>query len=432
MDVARTVSGSTDAVDLAALTRPAGIFLEHYQGSWYIFMNNPMVKRENLRRQVEYVLNRYPVVLLLGPRQCGKTTLAREVWRTEGGTYFDLEDPETPLRVDAAKLVLRDLRGLVVIDEIQREPALFPLLRVLADRRPQPATFLLLGSASLDLVRGVSESLAGRVAYLDMGGFDLTEVEEGDQDHLWIRGGFPVSFLAEDGQSSFEWRVNFVRSFLERDVPQLGIRVPSHALRRFLTMLAHFHGQVWNAAELARSLGAKEDTARKYLDILSGAFLVRQLPPWFENIKKRLVKAPKVYLRDSGVLHSLLGLRDKLQVQSHPKLGFSWEGFALEQIVRLAGAERDAYFYRTHGGAELDLLLVRNGQRFGFEFKYEDAPRSTKSMHIVREDLRLDRLWVVYPGESAYPLREGIEVVPLSHCASALAAHRLTPISGPG
>ena len=360
------------------------------------------------------------MTLLLGPRQCGKTTVARAVWGMEGGTYFDLEDPETPLRPEIAKAVLGDLRGLVVIDEIQRQPELFPLLRVLSDRKSSPAKFLLLGSASLDLVRGVSESLAGRVAYVDMGGFDLHEVGVSAQDRLWLRGGFPRSFLADADGLSSEWRSNFIRSFLERDIPQLGIRIPAQTLRRFWIMVAHYHGQVWNAAELARGLGTKEDTARRYLDILSGAFLVRQLPPWFENVGKRLVKAPKVYVSDSGILHALLGLKDKMQILSHPKLGFSWEGFVLEQIIRLAGAERDAYFYKTHGGAELDLLLIRNGKRFGFEVKYEDAPRLSKSMHIVAADLKIEKLWVVYPGETAFPLAERVEALPLSQCMDAL------------
>lgn len=387
-------------------------------GKFHGQMNIP---RHRLIAQVQRDLGQFPAVILLGPRQCGKTTAAHEVWRAMGGAYFDLEDAESPLlRTETAKLVLQDLRGLVVIDEIQRQPNLFPLLRVLADRNPLPARFLLLGSASLDLVRGVSESLAGRIAYVDMDGFDLSEVGPDAQDKLWIRGSFPRSFLADDERQSFEWRSNFMRSFLERDIPQLGIRVPALTLRRFWTMLAHYHGQVWKSAELARSLGAKEDTARKYLDILSGTFLLRRLPPWFENVGKRLVKAPKVYVRDSGLLHALLGLKDKMQVQGHPKLGFSWEGFALEQVIRLTAADRDAYFYKTHGGAELDLLLMRDGKRFGFEFKYEDAPRSTKPMHIVLEDLRLEKLWIIYPGKTAYPLTERMEVVPQSQCMTVL------------
>ena len=265
------------------------------------------IARTELISRVEKSLSRYPVTLLLGPRQCGKTTAAREIFQDRGGAYFDLEDPETPLRSDTAKLVLKDLQGLVVIDEFQRQPDLFPLLRVLADRDPNPAHFLVLGSASPELVRGVSESLAGRVAYQEMNGFQLAETGAGNLQSLWLRGGFPRAYLAEDDRASFEWRVNFLQSFLERDIPQLGIRIPAHALRRFWVMLAHVHGQVWNASELARSMGAKEDTARKYLDILTGAFMVRQLPPWFQNVGKRLVKAPKIYIRDSGIFHTLLG-----------------------------------------------------------------------------------------------------------------------------
>lgn len=372
-----------------------------------------LIPRPNLLQRVQQAMENYPVTLILGPRQCGKTTLARQICARANGTYFDLEDPETPLRPDVAKLTLKDRTGLVVIDEFQRQPDLFSLLRVLADRRPLPAHFLILGSASPDLVQGISESLAGRVAFIDMGGFTFREVGASRMTDLWIRGGFPDSFLSADEVVSVEWRENFIRSFLERDIPQLGIRIPAVTMRRFWTMLAHLHGQLWNAAELARALGSKEDTARRYLDILTGAFMIRQLPAWLENIGKRLVKAPKVYFRDTGVLHVLLGLRTYDEVMSHPKQGFSWEGFALEQVIRLARADRDAFFYKTHGGAELDLLLIRGGKRYGLEFKYVDAPRTTRAMHIVIEDLQLEKLWVVYPGDTAYALQENIEVVPL-------------------
>jgi len=380
-----------------------------------------VVGRPDLEARVKRSLRDYPVTLLLGPRQCGKTTLARRIARARPSTYFDLEDPATPLRPERAKLVLVGLKGLVVIDEFQRQPALFALLRVLADRRPTPARFLILGSASPDLVRGVSETLAGRVAYVEMGGFSLGEVGAQESDRLWLRGGFPDSHLARTEAGSRLWRGNFVQSFLERDVPQLGIRVPAHTLRRFWTMLAHYHGQIWNAAELARALGTKEDTARHYLDILCGAFVVRQLSPWFENVGKRLVKAPKVYLRDSGLLHTLLGIDDRMQLLAHPKLGASWEGFALEQVIRLSWADRDAYYYRTHAGAELDLLLVRHGKRFGFEFKHEDAPTITKSMHITTQDLALKRLWIVYPGEHRYVVSDRMEAVPLKKVGEVLA-----------
>jgi predicted AAA+ superfamily ATPase len=379
-----------------------------------------LLPRPEIERRIREVISGYPVTLLLGPRQCGKTTIARQISDQATATYFDLEDPQTPLRPDIAALTLKELRGLVVIDEFQRQPQLFELLRVLADRRPLPARFLVLGSASPDLVHGMSESLAGRVAYVDMGGFSLSEVGTKTVNDLWIRGGFPNAFLARDEERSYQWRINFIQSFLERDIPQLGIRIPSAALRRFWTMLAHVHGQNWNAADLARSMSVKEDTARKYLDILTGAFMIRQLPPWFENTGKRLVKAPKVYFRDSGILHALLGLKTKAQVMSHPKLGLSWEGFALEEIIRMTTADRDAYFYKTHGGAELDLLLIRNGKRYGFECKYEDAPHTTRAMHSIMEDLRLEQLWIIYPGETAYSLTENIKVLPLAEVRKVL------------
>ena len=379
-----------------------------------------LLPRQQLEQRLRTALSEYPVTLLLGPRQCGKTTLAQHISRQDGGVYFDLEDPQTPLHPDIAPLTLRDLRGLIVIDEFQRQPHLFALLRVLADRRPLPARFLILGSASPDLVRGVSESLAGRVAYVDMAGFSLHEVGANNVRDLWIRGSFPPAFLADNEQRSYQWRLNFIRSFLERDIPQLGLRIPSSALRRFWTMLAHVHGYNWNAAVLARSMQVKEDTTRRYLDILTGAFMIRQLPPWFENTGKRVVKAPKVYFRDSGILHTLLGLQTLAEVQSHPKLGLSWEGFALEEVIRLAQAERDAYFYKTHSGAELDLLLIRRGKRYGFECKYEAAPRATRSMHVVMQDLRLDSLWVVYPGERSYLLSERIRVIPLAEVGPTL------------
>ena len=372
-----------------------------------------MIARNQLLESVEREISRFPVVLLLGPRQCGKTTLAREIAEMHDAHYYDLEDPENPLSPESASITLRALRGLVVIDEFQRMPELFGLLRVLADRRPLPARFLILGSASPDLVKGVSETLAGRVAYAPMNGFNLAEVGGDAWRDLWIRGRFPDSFLAPDDSHSYDWRQNFIQSFLERDIPQLGIRIPAATLRRFWTMLAHWHGQTWNASELARSLDTRQDTARHYLDILCGAFMIRQLPPWFENLGKRLVKSPKIYFRDTGLLHTLLGLRNLDQVSSHPRLGFSWEGFALEEVLCRLKADQDAYFYKTHGGAELDLLIMRGGKRYGFEFKFQDAPRPTKSMHGVLDDLRLDRLFVVYPGSKSYALDERIATMPL-------------------
>ena len=327
--------------------------------------------------------------------------------------FFDLESPVDLRRLSAPMTTLEKLSGLVIIDEVQRRPDLFELLRVLVDRPENPARFLLLGSASPRLVRGVSESLAGRIGFVDLSGFDLRETGAEHQDRLWTRGGFPRSFLAPDDASSMGWRDGFIRTFLERDIPQLGITIPAETLRRFWTMMAHYHGQVWNASQLARSLGASENTARSYLDIMAGSFMVRVLPPWFENLGRRQVKSPKVYLRDTGILHALLQIGTFADLQAHPKLGASWEGFALEQVAGLFDA-RDIYFWATHGGAELDLFLTLSGKRYGFEFKYADAPGRTRSMLVAREELGLERLWVVYPGAKEYALDEVISVIPLA------------------
>ena len=353
----------------------------------------------------------HPCVALTGPRQCGKSTLARRIAAEDRATaYFDLEAGVDRRRLRTPERTLETLTGLVVIDEIQRVPALFETLRVLVDRPENRARFLLLGSASPRLVKGVSESLAGRVGLVDLGGFHLGEVAEGGR-RLWRRGGFPRSYLAEDEHLSVLWRESFVRTFLERDIPQLGITIPAERLRRFWTMIAHYHGQTWNGAEFARALGAGEGTARRYLDILTGAFMVRALPPWFENLKKRQVKAPKVYVRDTGILHQLLGCPREEALAGHPKVGASFEGFAVEQL--LAGLEtRDAYFWATHGGAELDLLVLRGGKRYGFECKFTDAPGPTRSMRVALEDLGLAHLWIIYPGEEAYGLDDRISVLP--------------------
>ncbi len=310
------------------------------------------------------------------------------------------------------ELTLSELQGLVVIDEIQRLPGLFATLRPLADRPGQPARFLILGSASPELVKGASESLAGRVSFVDLGGFSLEEVGADSLPLLWQRGGFPRSFLAASDGASERWRQNFIRTFLERDIPQLGIRIPAETLRRFWMMVAHYHGQIWNGAELARSLGVSETTVRHYLDLLTGTFLLRQLPPWFENLGKRQYKAPKVYVRDSGLLHSLLGARRRDELLGRPKLGASWEGFALEQALNAAGSA-EAFYWGTHAGAELDLVLFRGGRRYGVEFKHADAPAMTKSMHIALEDLKLERAWFVYPGKESYLVHEKVRVCPL-------------------
>ncbi|MEM7585427.1 MAG: ATP-binding protein [Acidobacteriota bacterium] len=378
-----------------------------------------MIERPQAQARLEEVFRIHPIAALLGPRQCGKTTLARAMAAREPCTFFDLEDPVDLQQLEAPKTALEGLEGLVVIDEIQRRPDLFELLRVLVDRPENPARFLILGSASPTLVKGVSESLAGRVGFVDLAGFSLHEVGSEARDALWQRGGFPRSYLAPDERSSFGWREGFIRTFLERDIPQLGINVPAETLRRFWTMIAHYHGQIWNAAELGRSLGSSEKTARRYLDILAGSFMVRILPPWFENLKRRQVKAPKIYLRDSGLLHSLLQLETERDVRSHPKLGASWEGFAIEQILEVLDT-RDAYFWATHSGAELDLLVLKSGKRTGFEFKFSDAPSRSRSMGIAMQDLSLDRLWVVYPGSKTYDLRPGITVSPLESLLDAL------------
>ncbi len=363
----------------------------------------------------------HPCVALTGPRQCGKSTLAGRIASDDpASSYFDLEAGVDRRRLATPEQTLGPLGGLVVIDEIQRSPSLFETIRVLVDRPANPARFLLLGSASPRLVRGVSESLAGRVGLVDLGGFHLGEVDAGEWRTLWTRGGFPRSYLAPDDRRSVLWRRSFIRTFLERDIPQLGITIPAERLRRFWTMIAHYHGQTWNGAEFARALGTSEATARRYLDILTGAFMVRALPPWFENLKKRQVKAPKVYVRDTGLLHELLGLSGERELAGHHKVGASFEGFALEQL--LAGLDtRDAYFWATHGGAELDLLVFGGGKRYGFECKFADAPGTTRSMRVALEDLGLSHLWMVYPGKEAYPLEDRISVLPISR-AGAVAA----------
>jgi uncharacterized protein len=369
-----------------------------------------LLQRKRLFESIERSFSQAPVTALLGPRQCGKTTISRMISKGKESITFDLEDPIDFRRLtDSPMLTLEQSKGLIIIDEIQRAPHLFPILRVLTDRVNSPARFLILGSASPHLMRHASETLAGRVAFIDMAGFTMDETGSKQMKKLWLRGGFPRSFLADSEQSSFQWRQDFIRTFLERDIPQLGISIPAESLRRFWTMLAHYHGQVWNGSEFARSIGASEPTARKYLDILSGAFVVHQVQPWFENIKKRQIKSPKVYISDSGLFHSLLMLEGDT-ILSHPKLGASWEGFIMCQLMDLF--KTPCYFWGTYSGAEMDLFTVFKRKRIGIEIKYTDAPHLTKSMTVSLKDLMLDRIYVIYPGQRSYPLSEEAEVVP--------------------
>ncbi|MBK8999117.1 MAG: ATP-binding protein [Myxococcales bacterium] len=382
-----------------------------------------MIARSRLEARVKAALKNAPVVALLGPRQCGKTTMARLV-APPHCTYLDLENPRDLAVLDEPLTALTPLRGLVVIDEVQRRPELFPVLRVLVDRRRTPARFLILGSASPELLRQSSETLAGRIAFVEMAGFALEEVGAAKLDRLWTRGGMPRSYLARTERASVDWRRDFVSTFVERDLRELGFQIPSAQMRRFWAMLAHYHGQIWSGAELARSLGIGESTVRRYVDILTGALVVRQLQPWHENLGKRQVKSAKVYVRDSGVLHTLLGIEDRHQLALHPKSGASWEGFALETVLRVVDP-REAYFWATHEGAELDLMLTSRGERWGFEFKRVDAPRATKSMQIARSDLGLREVLVVHPGPGTHRLGDGVSAVGLSALGEALAARKL-------
>ncbi|OIP26737.1 hypothetical protein AUK22_06355 [bacterium CG2_30_54_10] len=372
-----------------------------------------MINRTGLRQSITDGLRRSRVVALLGPRQCGKTTMARAFVSADSLNYFDLEDPFSQGRLANPMESLRPLKGLVVIDEIQRSPELFPVLRVLADRRPLPARFLILGSASNALVKGSSESLAGRLTTIRFQGFNLSEVGERNLKNHWVRGGFPLSYLAKSGKESLLWRRDLIQTFLERDLPQLGISLPARTLLKFWTMVAHCHGQIWNHAEPARSLGVSEPTIRRYLDILEGLFLIRQLQPWHENLKKRQVKSPKIFIRDSGLLHALLGINSERDLSSHPKCGSSWEGYAIEEIARALQPD-EMYFWATHNGAELDLLVLQNGKKYGFECKRSDAPSITPSIRIALKDLGLKHVFIVYPGKHPAPLSDKVSLLPLS------------------
>jgi len=372
-----------------------------------------MIPRPLYSEAVSRALLRSPVTALLGPRQCGKTTLARLVGQMQSGYYFDMESPVDRQRLQNPELALGSLSGLIIIDEIQLAPELFSILRVLADRPGHIARYLVLGSASPHIIRNISETLAGRIEFIDLSGFNLAEIPEEDKDRLWLRGGFPRSFLAGNEADSLAWREGFIRTFLERDIPQLGITIPATAMRRFWTMLAHLHGQTWNASDLGRSMSLSDKTVRHYLDILTGTYMVRQLQPWHENLKKRQIKSPKVYLRDTGLLHSLLNIPGIEELWTHPRLGASWEGFCLEQVLSVLNTQ-EVYFWATQGGAELDLLFFSGGKRFGIEFKFNEAPKVTKSMQSALSDLSLAHLWVVYPGTVRYAVHEKITMLPLT------------------
>jgi predicted AAA+ superfamily ATPase len=375
------------------------------------------ILRQHFHDEIQTALSRNPVVAVLGPRQCGKTTMAREFVPEGSANYFDLEDPATLAVMENPMTALVALRGLVVIDEAQRKPEIFPILRVLADRPHAPAKFLILGSASPELSRQASESLAGRVEVVEMSGFSLAEVGAANERTLWLRGGFPRAFLAENDEASDRWRREFIRTFLERDLALLGFGLSPQLMHRFWTMVSHYHGQIWNSSEVAGSLGVSPNTARSYLDALTQTFMIRQLQPWHENIGKRQVKSPKIYFRDSGLFHRLQGIASWDAMQSHPKLGASWEGFALEETLKAAGPD-EVYFWAVHSGSELDLLMFRGGKRIGVEFKRSDAPRMTRSMGIAMHDLKLDELIVIYPGIRAYELAERVRTLPLTEIAA--------------
>lgn len=371
-----------------------------------------MIDRPHYLESLEIAIRRSPVTALLGPRQTGKTTLARLFAKNKTATFFDLESIPDQRRLQNPEFVLGGLEGIIILDEIQLMPELFGTLRVLVDRPEQKARFVILGSASPEIIKNASETLAGRVEFVDLYGFDLSEVGSSSWQSLWTRGGFPRSFLARSEADSLNWRVGFIRTFLERDIPQFGIGISSTAMRRFWTMLAHYHAQTWNASELSRAMGLSDKTVRGYLDILTGAFMVRQLQPWYQNLGKRQVRAPKIYLRDSGLLHSLLDIQDQHDLLGHPKVGASWEGFVIEQVIHIMHPS-ETYFWATHNGAELDLLFSYKGKRYGVEVKFSEAPEITRSMQAALHDLDLTHLWVICPGKEAYKVEKRISVLPL-------------------
>jgi hypothetical protein len=376
-----------------------------------------MLDRPNELEALDHLLRDFPVVGIVGARQVGKTTLANAFVGQirKNAVFYDLENPEDLARLTDPMLALKQHTGVVIIDEIQRMPELFPVLRVLADRPDLPARFLILGSASPDMSRQSSETLAGRIAYRQLNGFSLAEVGSGEHVRLWVRGGFPRSYLARTLEASFEWRREFIHTFLEKDIPQLGINIRSTTLQRFWSMLAHYHGQIWNASEFARSFGVSDNTVRNYLDVLTAALVVRQLPPWHENISKRQVKSPKIYITDSGILHALLNQRSRHDLEGHPKVGASWEGYVIEQVINhIQARPEECYFWSTFSGAGLDLLVVRGRRRIGFEIKRTVSPKITPSVRQALKDLKLQRIDVIYAGDSTFPLDAKIRAVSLS------------------
>lgn len=379
-----------------------------------------MIERAYYKKYIKKALDRSRAVALLGPRQCGKTTLARQIVDIHSPNYFDLEDPSTLIGFDDPKTALERLKGVVVIDEVQRRPDVFPVFRVLLDRVPLPAKFLILGSASPDLLKQSSESLAGRLELIEMEGFGLSEVGEKKQMRLWNRGGFPLAFLAKNDEDSLVWRIDFIRTFLERDLRDAqGLDVPLVTLHKFWIMLAHSHGKIWNASSFAASLGLTHPTVRKYLDILTGLFMVRQLQPWYANVKKRQVKSPKIYIRDTGLLHALIGINTEQELPRHPICGASWEGFVIEEIIRSV-EPHDVYYWATHQGAEIDLIFNKGGRMYGVEIKRQDAPTMTPSMRIALEDLKLERIAVIYPGKRRYSIHKKVDVVPFDEISSGM------------
>ena len=372
-----------------------------------------MIKRPYYIERIKKALSRSKAVALLGPRQCGKTTLARKFVDIDSPNYFDLEDPANLVALSNPKSVLDHLQGLVVIDEIQKRPELFPVLRVLLDRKPLPCNFLILGSASPGLLKQSSESLAGRLEFIDMNVFDITEIEKKKTSKLWLRGGFPLSFLANNDNDSFVWRKNFIKTFLERDMRDHGVDLPSVAIHRFWAMLSNSHGRIWNASPIASSLGISQPTVRKYLDILTGVFMVRQLEPWHANIKKRQVKSPKMYIRDTGILNSFLELKTEAELLRHQACGASWEGFIIEQLIRKLEIDHP-YYWATHQGSEIDMVYKKGGKMYGVEIKRSDAPKLTPSIRIALEDLDLEKVTVIYPGNKRYSLHKKVEVVPFN------------------